>query len=434
MLGLLLIAASFALAQPSAFRPELTPLTKHLLQGSRPVLAATIQTTFWVLCVQLAMLISWYRAQCKLDFGGRYRVWPWAAIFFGVAALCSATNLHVLLGQIVSQGEWLVWRCETVVWLLPACVAGLPLTVLLDRDVRRGRSTLYTLRTAWFLGLAATILELFAPELQEQMWYPTTRLIVPMFFGATLFLGLWLHARVVAFVCPDPPECDEPGATLQLLGAGQWCIQLVSRLMSLLFRKRGPAAASEEAEAKPKRRSRKTVDSEEDSAPKRKRKATTKRATKPRTRVKPVEEEQEEEEETEAEDDSYSDEADESSDAYEMEATSNAETEWEEDEAEVETPPPPAKQRRTINSSTPAISPKKAETPSWQDRPAQSSRNSQPQTTDYDSDSDDDESEDGDSSYRVDSGLTADQLRGLSKRQKRELRQKIKDQQRNQKR
>ena len=40
----------------------------------------------------------------------------------------------------------------------------------------------------------------------------------------------------------------------------------------------------------------------------------------------------------------------------------------------------------------------------------------------------------GDSSYRVDDGLTADQLRGLSKRQKRELRQKIKDQQRNVKR
>ena len=51
-----------------------------------------------------------------------------------------------------------------------------------------------------------------------------------------------------------------------------------------------------------------------------------------------------------------------------------------------------------------------------------------------DSDSEDDEAEEDDSSYRVDDGLTAEQLRGLSKRQKREMRQKIRDQQRNQKR
>ena len=436
MLGLLLIAVSFALAQPSAFRPELAPLTKHLLQGSRPVLATVIQTMFWFLCAQLAILISWYRTQCKLDFDGRYRVWPWAAAFFGLAAICSATNLHVLFGQIISQGEWLVWRSETVAWLLPTCVAALPLTVLLDRDVRRGRTTIYTLRTAWFLGLAATSLELFAADLQEQAWYPAVRSIVPLFFGATLFLGLWLHARVVAFVCPDPPECDEPGAASQLLGAGRWCVQLVGRLMSFLFRRSsGSAATDDEADAKPKRRSRKATDPEEDAAPKRKRKATTKRATKPRTRVKAVEEEQEAEDETD--DESYSDEADESSDAYDAESSSSTESEWDEDEAEVETPPSSVRQNRPTSSysSMPTVPPKKTEAPSWQNRSAQPSRSSQPQAANEDeSDSNEDESEDGDSSYRVDDGLTADQLRGLSKRQKRELRQKVKDQQRNVKR
>jgi len=429
MLGLLLIAVSFALAQPSAFRPELAPLTKHLLQGSRPVLAVVIQATFWLLCAQLAILISWYRARCKLDFGGRYRVWPWAAAFFGLAAICSASNLHVLFGQIVSQGEWLVWRSETVAWLLPTCVAALPLTVLLDRDVRRGRTTIYTLRTAWFLGLAATSLELFAADLQEQVWYPVVRSIVPLFFGATLFLGLWLHARVVAFVCPDPPECDEPGAALQLLGAGRWCIQLVGWLMGFLFRRSGSATAGDDVDSKPKRRSRKAADPEDAAAPKRKRKATTKRAPKSRTRVKAVEEEQEEEDETD--DDSYSDEAD----AYEAESSSNAESEWDEDESEVETPPPSVRQNRPAGfySSMPTVPPKKPEAPSWQSRSAQPSRSPQSQTAN-DDDSDDDDSDDGDSSYRVDDGLTADQLRGLSKRQKRELRQKIKDQQRNVKR
>ena len=122
MVGLLLIAASFSLMRPSSFRPELAPLSNHLLQGSRPVLAAVIQTLFWFLCAQLAILIAWYRVQCKLDFGGRYRVWPWAAGSFGLAAFCSATHAHVLFGEIISQGEWLHWRGAIVAWLLPTCV------------------------------------------------------------------------------------------------------------------------------------------------------------------------------------------------------------------------------------------------------------------------------------------------------------------------
>ncbi|MBC8116436.1 MAG: hypothetical protein H7062_18760, partial [Candidatus Saccharimonas sp.] len=347
MLGLLLTAVSFALAQPSAFRPELAPLTKHLLAGSRPVLAAVIQTMFWFLCAQLAILISWYRAQCKLDFNGRYRVWPWAAAFCGVAAFCSATNTHVFFGEIASRGEWLAWRSETVAWLLPTCVAAIPLTVLLDRDVRRGRTTVYTLRTAWFLGLATAGLELFASDLHDQFWYPAVRSIVPLFFGATLFLGFWLHARVVAFVCPDPPESDEPGAASQLLGAGRWCAHLAGRLIGFLFRRRASAVAEDEADAKPKRRSRKAVDAEEDASLKRKRKSPAKRALKPRIRTKVVEEEEE------IDDDSYSDETDESSEGYETETASPADNEWEEDESEVEASPPPTRPSRTANSIPP---------------------------------------------------------------------------------
>ena len=172
MLGLPLIAVSFALARPSAFRPELAPLTKHLLEGSRPVLASVIQTMFWFLCAQLAILISWYRAQCKLDFNGRYRVWPWTAAFCGLAAFCSATNAHVFFGEIVTQGEWLAWRSETVAWLLPTCMAAIPLTVLLDRDVRRGRTTVYTLRTAWFLGLTTAVWNCLHPTSKSSSGIP----------------------------------------------------------------------------------------------------------------------------------------------------------------------------------------------------------------------------------------------------------------------
>jgi len=307
------------------------------------------------------------------------------------------------------------------------------LSILLDRDVRRGRSTVYTLRMAWFLGLVVAGLEIFASDLQDQAWYPAVRSIVPLFFGATLFLGFWLHARVVAFVCPDPPDCEEPTAASWLLSTSQWFVQLPSRLKNYIFKRRISAAAEVEAAAKPKRRTKKAVDAEEDATPKRKRKAPVKRVSKPRATTKIVEEE-------EIDDDSYpddSDELDESSDTYEeSEASSDTGNEWDEDESEVEAPPPPVRQSRTANSNPPIpTQPRQSAAPAWQQRPAQPSRASQMQMESQDeSDSDDNEIEDGDSSYRVDDGLTADQLRGLSKRQKRELRQKIKDQQRNVKR
>ena len=418
MVGLLLIAASFSLMRPSSFRPELAPLSNHLLQGSRPVLAAVIQTLFWFLCAQLAILIAWYRVQCKLDFGGRYRVWPWAAGSFGLAAFCSATHAHVLFGEIISQGEWLHWRGAIVAWLLPTCVVALPLTLLIDRDVRRGRSTLYTLRVAWFLGLSTAGLELFAPDLDRQIWFHAVRSIVPLFSVATLFLGLWLHARVVAYVCPDPPDYDGPRSVTQFLGVGRWCIALIRRLF-LVFswrRRVSSAATTDDSETKPKRRTRKTIESAEVSVLKPKRKVTVRKAVKPR---KPVEIVDQLEDETD-EDESINEDSDESS---------GRENSWDEDENEAAARP--ARSSRSGNSkfsdsqSRTSVSDYAAEAPTPKNRV-------QPQRSvaEPDSDSENTESDDTDTSYRIDEGMTADQMRGLSKRQKRELRQKLKDQQR----
>lgn len=435
MLGLLLIAVSFALTHPTAFRPELAPLTKHLLQGDRPVLGAVVQASLWFLCAQLAVLIAWYRIQCKLDFGGRYWVWPWAAVAFGVMAFCSLTNAHGLFGEIISQLQWLNWRGDVLAWLIPAGAAAVPLMFLLDRDVRRGRSTVWTLRTAGLLGLVTGSLELFSPDLLSQSWYPAARLIAPLFAVGTLFLGLWLHARVVAYVCPDPPECDEPKAGSQLLGAARWCLQFTSRCFSWLgrfFVRRAKTVEIDEAEAKPKRRSRKVAESEE--TPKRKRKPAAKRVAKPRTRVAAIEEEEEQQEEIE--DESYED----ASDSYESDTEPSSsdysdEDEWAEAEEEVETPPVRSAKSAPASTASFSASQKKPAAESWQQRPAPQGRAAQPPVTNQSESSDDDEeSDESDASYRLDEGLTPDQLRGLSKRQKRELRQKMKDQQRTPKR
>ncbi len=417
LIGLVLSGASFALAMPLAFRPELTPLTQHLLQGERPVLAALIQTTFCFLAAQLAILISWYRAQCKLDFRGYYRVWPWTALVFAIAAFSSATNAHGLLGQILERSGLLSWRANVVVWLLPAAIAALPLVVLVDRDVRRSRSSLFTLRVGWVLALVMACLELFAVELQILPWTAAARVILPMFVIATMFVGLWLHARVVAYICPDPPEAQQTTAFAQLMAGWRW---IAAR--AVWRRRAGEATA--DSEAKPKRGRRKaTTEEEDDAAPKRKRKAPVRRAAKPRTRKVAEVEEEEVEDDQES---SYADESVDSSDAYDSDsaATEVESNEW--DREEQETAPPVSQSSRSYRDSnsqpSPALYPaSKTPASTTRDEPEQSA-----------SESDDDDADDA--ILRRDTGMSAEQMKGLSKRQKRELRKQARDQQRNQRR
>lgn len=441
IIALLLGAVSFSLAQPNLFRAELAPLTNHLLKGDAPVLAGTTQTLLWFLTGQFAILIAWYRAQCKLDFSGRYRVWPWAAGILMLFALCSATRAHVLLGRIVAQTNSIPWRAETVAWLLPACVICLPLCFLVDRDVRRGRSTLIPLRSAVLLGLISGAFELFAPELSHYSWLTASRLIVPLFGAASLLVAMWLHARVVAYICPDPPEAEEPRLLSQLSSGWIWMTAIIVGAVTYVasFRPRWPIARATETEVKPKRRTRKSAEAEDEETPKKKRKpVAAKRTTKPKAKPKVVEEELEEEELEELAEsgDEYSEETEESQDSYEEE-TAETEEEWEEEEvAEEEEEEPeevaPAPQAGRGGKGVPSASTSTTSNNQNNKKPhSAASAQQREEEPDYDTEED---SDSDDASYRIDEGMTPEQMRGLSKRQKRELRQKMKDQQRNQRR
>lgn len=413
---LALSGAAFALSMPMAFRPELAPLTKHLLQGDRPILAVLIQTTFCFLAAQLAVLIGWYRAQCKLDFRGYYRVWPWVAVVLGVTALCSATDIHGQFGLIIERSGLVEWRPRVISWLLPASLIALPIVVLLDRDVRRSRSSLYMLRLTWLLAIASAWLELGANDLTGYPWIAPTRIILPMFTMASLFVGLWFHARTVAYVCPDPPEAEVATAKTQILSVWNW--------LASWFTRKPIEVPVDEAEAKPKRGRKKAAEATEDEeeAPKRKRRAPAKRAAKPRTRAKAVETEEEEVQEEEQE--TGYDEAADVNEGYETEsAAEESESEsnnWEEEETEPEPAPPPAQSNRYNRESTPAPQSAAARKPAnsgWEEA-EQSSEGS-----DEDEDSDD-------AILRRDSGMTAEQMQGLTKRQKRDLRKQQRSQRR----
>ncbi len=452
IMGLLLAGLAFVLARPVPFRPGLTPLADHLLGGSRPLLVVVVQSAFLALSTQLGMLISWYRSQCKLDFAGRYRVWPWAVGLFSLAAFCEATNIHQIFGQLIAKRELLSWRSETVAWLLPFCVAGLPIAILLDRDVRNNRSSLLTLRFSGLLWLTAVCLEIYQTEFSSFAWFGLVRQLVPMFASSTLFLGLWLHARIVAYVCPDPPELEERSAGAMVFAAAVW---LVGRMPSF-WKRTAPPALEEEEDTKPKRRRKKaeeTADDEEPVPVKRKRKTPAKKATttRTRTRMKPVEieeaEESEEVTEESVEEGSAYEEAEsvneyaEDSSAELMEETASVEEPAEEqdqyDQSNWEEEPVEPVNRRASNSKsngngqfTQVHQPQQFKVPAPHSKPSQPERQQEPEELPSNQYEGSNEESDEDRQFQLDSGMSPDQMKGLSKRQKRELKKQLRDQQR----
>ena len=440
MIGLLLGGLAFAHVRPLAFRAELTPLADHLFAGSRPVLLVVVQTVFLTLSAQLGLLIGWYRSRGRLDFGGRYRVWQWAVGLFGVVAFCAATNVHQTIGQIAGQSAGLQWRGHIVAWLLPVCAAALPISLLLDRDMRNSRSSLMTYRLSVGCWLASACLEIYQSELSSRAWFDVVRQLLPVFASAALFVGLWLHARIVAYVCPDPPELDEQSAWSLMLAAGGW---IAGRMV--FWRNRNAATAeAEDDDSKPKRR-RKKLETEE-AATKRKRKLPAKKPAAPRTRtrVKPAEDESDSTSDVSASEDldssgdanGYSDEPYDkpaqretslSYDESNHDESGNDEEQWD--------PEPKADRTSNLNtksngritqvhqnhgSSVPAPH-------SRRQSPHQSAAPAEEASNPYEESSDE---SDEDRQFQLDSGMTADQMKGLSKRQKRDLKKQIRDQER----
>ena len=436
LIAIVLALLTFVTIRPLSLPGGLNRVAEHLLQGSRPRILIVTQTLFLALSTQMALLIGWYRSRCTLDFSGRYRVWPWAIGLFGIATFCTATNLHQVFGEVAGQRQWLTWRGETVAWALPFCLLGLPISLLLDRDMRNARSSLYTLRLAGAIWLATAVMELYRFELQSRSWYEVVRQLLPVFASAILFVGLWLHARIVAYVSPDPPKIEERSAWSLLCGGLRW-------LARRLFARKGvpaPLEVDEEEVTKPKRRRKKTDDeanSETEEAPaKRKRKAPARKATsRTRTRAKLADPETEEAEET-TEEASYEelDSASEEMDSSE-ETSSSPDDEAEEWNQEPEEAPParnsaPAPQAQgrftqihnRHSQAVPAPHSQRDED-AWQDE-------SEPVASESTQDAESGDENDEDGNLQRDSGLTSDQMKGLSKRQRRELKKQQRDQER----
>lgn len=450
ILAVYLGGLSFLLLSPISVPDQFKPLLNSLVGGPKPTLLYGTEVALLFVSAQLGFLIAWYRARCKLDFSGRYRVWPWAVCFLTLATIFRATDLHRQIGSLIDTMQWLPWRGAVVGWLLPLCVANLPLTLLLDRDVRNGRSSLWTLRISGALWLASAYLEVFQPELQSQRWYPQVVALLPLFASATLFVGLWHHARVVAYVCPDPPELNERSAASVILGA------VGLALGTIVFWRRAEAAVEEEDDSKPKRRRKKAeVDKAEteEAAAKKKRKAPAKKpATRSKTRKAADEveepsayaaeestedaEQPAEEEVVETYSDDYGSSVDEAP-VEEVAAEPEPAEEWQEEEDAYTSSNRNRSNRKskgqeervdqTHGSAAPAPH-MTSKSRSWEEESEQVEVTS---TQDYNADMESrDENDDDDGG----DGSSGDQMKGLSKRQKRELKKQLRDQERTRRR
>lgn len=427
-ISLFLGAMTFVLLHPLQLPASVSPIAEHFLGGTRPMAVVFVETLLLALSTQMAALICWYRARCKIDFGGRYRVWPWAVGLIGMGAFCSATNIHLALGEVLGRSPWLPWRGSTVAWLLPFCVAALPMAVLVDRDVRTSRSSLWVLRFSGMLWLAASLLEIYRLEMQSIKWFNFAHQMASVYASAALFVGLWLHARIVAYVCPDPPELEERSAWSLAKSAFIWIV------CRLLFRKwTGVATDAADEEEKPKRR-RKKADGDE-TATRRKRRNPAKRSTS-RTRSRPK---ANDEEETDDSNEAISDEEIESENQSDADFSSNSESA---DDVSDE-----SSRNSILNSSTARVVSKTTDrmtqvhnshgsaVPAPHSRHVASSWNNQDELEESENSpaslSDDPNNEsDEDQEDSLDGRISSDQLKGLSKRQKRDLRKQMRDQQR----
>ncbi len=417
------------LLRPLPPHPQIAPAVDHLTNGTRPILSIYVDIFLWTLAGQFAAIVGWYRSHSQLDFQGRYRVWAWAAVVLMAWGFFAGTSLHTAVAAVVGpQLRWPIWRAETVVWLVPALFAGGSVWWLADRDMQRNPAGVWSIRSAGLILFVTGVGELFARDWATAHWLPTAMTVSHLVGVGLLVTGLWLQAWYVAYISADPPEAREPIPWRSYVGTMLGWFGFVRALGYLWpFRRREAVDA-----AKPKRRSAKKKedeeDAEDDAAPKRRRRtaAKTKRPAKPRTRVKPEPEE-------DVDDSGYEDESA-TEDAWEEVDDAEAETQedWTEEYEEEEPPAPPT---RTPARSTPAVSPptySSAGTKSAPPAPASKSV-TVPRPQPVPQDEPDDEGDDDGSQYRVDDGESgSDALKGLSKRQRRELRKQMKDKERQQ--
>lgn len=419
-----------------------TPLPEpgdRLLVLLLPAPAATAQSLEllgWGSIVLLVGLIGWSRRGSQVDFKGQYRVWSWA-FWFAVAVLVEqlADPHHAGLTLALDLSQRTVWQPALLCWLVPLIVVGGPIAWYLANDLRGSATSLWLFRIAVTLCVTGIGLREGGLLMALPLWAEPAAMICQVLAEVTFVLTFWTHLRHVVYVDPNPPA--EPAAGTST-AASIW---------GWLLRWLAPAPSTAEPET-PTKRKRKTAEAKSDGAEtpakKPRKKTTRKRRTTKAAAAAEEADGSDSGEMSESGDGSEWSEEDSGGEVASEESSTDGDSAGEESESTEddwsryeEPAPQPAQRDRGTDRRSASSSRTTANADDDHERevPAQRPRASVTAATsstdeDYDSGMSEDD-EDGDSqSLRADGahGSGGDPFRGLSKRQRRELKRQLRQQ------
>ena len=374
---------------------------------------------------QLCLLIGWARSCSPRDFGGNYRVWRWAAMAGFVASFCFATGAHHVFSAVLFH-HWKTrfWQQDTIAWLLPAYLIGLGLFWPLHRDMRR-----CAISTCLLFAAGGGALALVGEHLQLIIW-PNTLTATAVLIGSIgcVLCSLLIHARFVIYVSADPPEPRKVTrkSNKSLVGRTLQKRRINNRIK---VRRKVELKAKREAEKAERaaEKERKAAEKRE-LAEERQRQAAEKKAQKKQKKAAPAEA-------AEATDESVEETKPTPRKTRRTAVKAKAEPKPDlAEEAEPAPEPAPAtRSRRKVRAKAKAAEPTpepevddpwaEEEAPRSKSRQKQRSKRQDPEPVELDMD-------EQEATISMDSGIDPDELKGLSKKQRRALRKQRLEQQR----
>jgi hypothetical protein len=180
----------------------------RLIDANGGNLARMFQAGLLMAGGQLALLIWWGRSQSLRDFEGQYRIWRWAGLVMLFAGWGLMGDWHWALSDTAC---WL-WSArfpgrEVVCWMLPGVLLAGILWRRLSADMRECKTSFCLL---WLAAIACLAACVFRLGIDRTGWdLPVKQLSgasLQMLSCVSLFASLLVHARFVIHVCAEPPE------------------------------------------------------------------------------------------------------------------------------------------------------------------------------------------------------------------------------------
>jgi hypothetical protein len=205
LFGFLIVLAGAA-GWPDA--ESLGPGCHRLIDSRGGSLARLFQAGLLMLSGQLALLIWWGRSQSLRDFDGQYRIWLWAAVILVFAGWGLVGDWHWAWSDTIC---WL-WSArfpqrEVVCWALPSVVLAGLLGRKLSADIRPCKCSFFLL---WLAGLAFAAACVFRLGIDRTGWPSATKQLagasLRMLACVGIFASLLTHARYVIHISAEPPE------------------------------------------------------------------------------------------------------------------------------------------------------------------------------------------------------------------------------------